>query len=84
MRRAFVRIGERLAAEGCLVQADDVFFVTLEEARELSQLWPDETFTDSARWYSIEVVHLSGTECDMDDQWTLTISPLLLYRSSLS
>ncbi len=36
MRRAFLRIGERLAAGGLLVQADDVFFATLEEIRELS------------------------------------------------
>jgi len=36
MRRAFVRIGEHLAAGGLLAQADDVFFATLEEIRELS------------------------------------------------
>jgi phosphohistidine swiveling domain-containing protein len=35
LRQAFLRIGEQLAAEGSLARADDVFFATLEEVREL-------------------------------------------------
>jgi phosphohistidine swiveling domain-containing protein len=37
MRRAFLRIGEWLAAEGQLTQADDIFFLTFEELRERPQ-----------------------------------------------
>jgi phosphohistidine swiveling domain-containing protein len=44
MRRVFLHIGARLAAEGCLTQADDTFFATFVEIRDLSQpaqLQPD-------------------------------------------
>ena len=44
MRRAFLRIGERLAAGGLLAQAGDVFFATCEEVGtlvRLAQLQPD-------------------------------------------
>jgi pyruvate,water dikinase len=37
MRRAFLRIGERLASEGRLTQAHNVFFLTFEELKELPQ-----------------------------------------------
>jgi pyruvate,water dikinase len=37
MRRAFLRIGERLATEERLAQADDIFFATLVEIKDLSQ-----------------------------------------------
>jgi pyruvate,water dikinase len=36
-RRVFLRIGEQLAARELLAQADDVFFATPEELRELSR-----------------------------------------------
>jgi pyruvate,water dikinase len=37
MRRAFLRIGERLATEEHLAQADDIFFATFIEIKDLSQ-----------------------------------------------
>jgi pyruvate,water dikinase len=37
MRRAFLRIGERLVAEEHLAQADDIFFATFGEIKDLSQ-----------------------------------------------
>ncbi len=35
LRRAFLGIGEHLAAQGLLARADDLFFATLDEVREL-------------------------------------------------
>jgi pyruvate,water dikinase len=51
VRRAILRIGERLAAEGLLAQADDVFFAAPEEIRELP---PQVQHTTAARRVTFE------------------------------
>jgi hypothetical protein len=38
-----------------------------------AQFWADELGNDNSRWYSFEVFYVSGSECDMPHEWTLTI-----------